>query len=58
MKPFKFVIQAVLVETDEDGKITAEFHSEPTTLYGEALVDVAARYDEMMQAGIDAQSAE
>ena len=45
MRPFKFVVQAHLLEEDEDGKITGEAQSDPIVLYGEKLAEVAKEAD-------------
>lgn len=34
LRPFKFVIQAVLLETDEAGNPIGERSSDPQTIYG------------------------
>jgi hypothetical protein len=34
LEPFKFVVQAVLLEKDSDGRITGECSTDPVTIYG------------------------
>lgn len=51
MEPFKFIIQAVLLDRDENGKITGEGTSDPAVLYGSSLVEVAEQFDKLLEQG-------
>jgi histidinol dehydrogenase len=56
IQPFKFIVQAVLLETDETGKPVGEHIAEPVALYGkEALRDWAETFDEKL-AELEAQT--
>lgn len=44
LKPFKFIVQAVLLDTNED-KVVGEQVASPQTLYGSTLGEVAAAFD-------------
>jgi hypothetical protein len=48
-KPFKFVVTATALQTDDDDQIIGEAHSDPVTLYGvEALVEWAQGFEESL----------
>lgn len=34
LRPFKFIVQAVLTEHDEEGNVVGERQAEPVALYG------------------------
>ena len=49
LRPFKFVVQAVLLE-EEDGKVTAERPVEPVVLYGaDKLADWANAFEDNLK---------
>ena len=42
MRPYKFVVQAVVQECDEAGNVTGEAAAEPVTIYGTDVLAVWA----------------
>lgn len=56
LKPFKFIVQAVVIEEDEEGNVVGETTSEqPNLLYG---VDALKEYADGFQAQLDALNAQ
>lgn len=43
LKPFKFAVRAVVVETDEEGNIVGERPGDVLTIYGTAALEEWAR---------------
>lgn len=54
MRPYKFVVQAVVQVVDGDGKVTGESAADPVTVFGVAeLAEWAERFpDELAKAGV------
>ena len=47
MRPFKFIVQAVLLDED-DGRIVGEQTTNPQVLYGDSLAIVAEQFDNQL----------
>ena len=47
MRPFKFIVQAVLLDED-DGRIVGEQTTSPAILYGDSLASVAEQFDKQL----------
>lgn len=47
MRPFKFIVQAVLL-VEDDGRIVGEQTAGPIVLYGDTLAAVAGEFDKQL----------
>lgn len=55
MRPFKFIVQAVLLE-EQDGRIVGEQTTNPQVLYGDTLAEVAERFDQQLAETLGAET--
>lgn len=53
VKPFKFIIQSIMLEYDDEGKIVGEQVAEPMTFYGlEALGQFVQNFDQHLEKAV------
>lgn len=56
LRPYKFVVQAVVQQTDEDGNVTGETTTEPATVFGcDQLAEWAKAFPEKLAAAETAE---
>jgi hypothetical protein len=52
LTPFKFIVQAHLLQRNEEGEIEGEAATDAIVLYGRSVTELAIQFDEIIANGI------